>query len=79
MEKSVLRDIEGNIRIRVKGEVFVKNYSGWLYVGIASPDIGVFWHKEYRPNDLNDLTPWQIGRLVKDDYEKFITSEYFYT
>ena len=78
MEKSVLIDIETNIRIRVKGEVFVKFYSGWLYVGIVSSDIGIFWRKEYRTNDLNDLTPREIGRLVKDDYEKFIHQEYFY-
>lgn len=77
-EKSVLRDIEFNIRTRLKDEVMVEFYHGWLYVLITTPDRVLFWCKTYMVKGLDGLEPQEIARLVKDDYEKFIISQHIY-
>lgn len=79
MKKSVLRDIEFNIRTRIKDEVMVEFYHGWLYVLITTPDRVLFWCKTYmEKDDLDGLDAPEISRLVKDDYEKFIISQHIY-
>lgn len=76
MKKAFLRDIEANLRIRVKDDVMLEFYYGWLYVIIATPDRLIFWVKVYFMRDLDGLSPQEIGRLVKDDYVKFIISQH---
>lgn len=72
MKKSVLSDIEFNIRTRIKDEIMVEFYHGCLYVLVTTPDRAIFWCKTYMKKYLDGLGPQEIARLVKDDYEKFI-------
>lgn len=75
MEKMFLRDIKDNIGIRVKGNVYVSYEGDKLYILIIH-NIALFWCRMYTIQELAGLVPSQVGRLVKDDYEKFIISQY---
>ena len=76
MGRDILREIKENIENRgIKGHVFVDFEDGNLYV-LITPDIVLLWCKMYTTPDICMLTPQQIGRLVKDDYDKFIISQY---
>lgn len=76
MKKAFLRDIKGNIEIRVKGNVYVSYEGDKLYILIIH-NIALFWCRMYTIQELAGLDSHQVGRLVKDDYEKFIISQYF--
>ena len=75
MKKAFLRDIKENIGTRVKGNVYVSYEGSNLYILIIH-NIALFWCRMYTIQELAGLTPSQVGRLVKDDYEKFIISQY---
>ena len=78
MKKTFLRDIENIINFRIKDYAAVEFYHECLYVLITAHDGGLFWAKTYMAKDLDGLEPQEIGRLVKDDYEKFIISQHIY-
>lgn len=78
MKKSILREIESNINFRIKDGATAQWYHERLYVLIIPPDGSLFWSKTYTSLDLDGLEPQEIGRLVKDDYEKFIISQHIY-
>lgn len=73
--ESLLRVLKENIEDRVKGRVILELENGKIYVVIASNN-DLLWGKAYTVQELNGLMPNQIGRVVKDDYEKFIISQY---
>lgn len=75
MEKAFLRDIKDNIEIRVKGNVYLSYEGDKLYILIIH-NIALFWCRMYTMQELAGLASSQVGRLVKDDYEKFIISQY---
>lgn len=77
MKKEFLSDIKGNIENRVKGDVIVGCLGdGGIYVVITSLDRTFLWGKTFTRQVLDDLTPYEVGRLVKDGFEKFIISLY---
>ena len=77
MEKSYLTDIKENIENRVKADVIVGCFDdGKIYVVITPLDRCLLWGKVFTTQVLDDLTPNQVGRLVKDEFEKFIISLY---
>lgn len=76
MKKEFLSGVKANIESRVKGEVYASFEGGNLYITIIPP-YGFFWCGVYIKEDLAGLDSHQVGRLVKDDYEKFIISQYF--
>lgn len=75
MEKTFLRDLKENIGIRVKGNVYLSYEGDKLYILIIH-NIALFWCRMYTMQELAGLDSSQVGRLVKDDYEKFIISQY---
>lgn len=76
MKKEFLSAIKVDIESRVKGEVYVFFEGDKVYITIIPP-IWLFWCRMYTKEDLAGLDSHQVGRLVKDDYEKFIISQYF--
>lgn len=77
MEKSYLTDIKENIENRVNGDVIVGCFDdGKIYVVITPLDRALLWGKVFTTQVLDDLTPNEVGRLVKDEFEKFIISLY---
>ena len=77
MKKSDLMRIKENIKHRVKGEVMVRCFDGKVHVVIMSIDMKFIWGKVFATQDIDNLTPTQVGRLVKDSFEKFVISHYF--
>ena len=78
MKKSVLKDIENILNFRIKDETAVEFYHRRLYVVIIPLDRAFFWIKTYTEKDIDGLEPQEIGRLVKEDYEKFIIQQHIY-
>lgn len=69
--------IKENIENRVNGDVIVRCFDdGKIHVVIMPLDRSLIWGKVFVPQDLDDLTPIQVGRIVKDEFEKFIISLY---
>lgn len=78
MKKSDLMRIKENIKHRVKGEVMVRCFDdGRVHVVIMPIDMKFIWGKVFATQDIDNLTPTQVGRLVKDSFEKFVISHYF--
>lgn len=75
MKKEFVRDIKENIEMRVKGDIYVSHEGNKLYILIIH-NIALFWCRMYTIQELAGLTSSEVGRLVKDDYEKFIISQY---
>lgn len=75
MKKEFVRDIKENIEMRVKGHIYVFHEGNKLYILIIH-NTALFWCRMYTIQELAGLAPSQVGRLVKDDYEKFIISQY---
>lgn len=78
MEKSDLICIKENIKHRVKCEVMVRCFDdGRLHVVIMSTDMHFIWGKVFATQDIDGLTTTQVGRLVRDSFEKFVISHFF--
>ena len=75
MKKGYLTDIKKNIENRVNGDVIVGCFDdGNIYVVITPLDRALVWGKVFTEQDLDGLNTNQVGRLVKDGFEKFIIS-----